>query len=1247
MPFSPNTWYVVTLKVDRVGGATADIWQRDNPAVRTTRSFAMPAGLRYRFYHQTAGGTDWVDNYSELNYQSTSYTYDARDNLTRVTDALGTTTVITYDGFGLKTGMHDPDMGVWGYGYDPGGNLQWQQDAKGQRVSFEYDRLNRLVTRWQGDTGTGKVLAQYGYDAGPRGIGQRTFAAGGPRLTFQDVFTQVSASDWTPSGSGSVSVESQTLKAVSSGAAAAAVVERDLTLDPAQGSLAVQTEFKLAASTHWSLNALVGVGSANTRVGVFANESVVGIQWNPDGTGWSSQTLLSPVKPNTWYVTTLRMMPAGAAQVEVWERDNPAARASYAVKMKANLQWKFHHDTLTGTTWLDNYQEAGEENTASWQYDNRGRPYQAYRSIDGRTYGMAYQYDAADRVIRTAYPNGEWVTATYNTAGQPYGLTGWNTYVVSTTYNALGQVYRMRFDNGREARYTYYGLDTYAQWQNRSWGRLRRMCVISQTASGSCGDANQTPILDLAYEYDAAGNIDVIDDVQNNSQRQSFAYDALDRLVSAGTTAAGNGRYTEVYTYTAVGNFVSKGGVTQWYSDTAHKHAVTGLSNGATFVYDDNGNPSAGSGQALMQRVEISGSQRITYSHAWDIDNRTTAVFSDTYAVHYTTDADGGRVAKIEYTNGAATLTDTFNTRDTARWTFSPSTTVPFSEAGTTNTVLWLSADAGFQETYRSAYALSTGESASVDFRVNVTHTDTQLYLMLEADRGLATHSRLALLVANNKLSVQTRSNGGTPTYPKDLVSALKTYTWYRLTLRVDDVNGFRLELREREACNLASTTCAAVYSQRMPAGKSWRFATAIYDSFVWLDNYVERADGVERTNYVGGVFEHNPATNRGTSYYAFGSGPVAMRVMTGVITASVVTWLHGDHLGSASLTTNASGQRVSELRYKPFGEPRWVWGVTATDKRFTGQEEQAGLGSLYDYHARMYSPALGRFLSADTIVPEPGRPQAHNRYAYVYNGPLALIDPAGHCGTTPAGQPVCDSSSSTQSALTVAPVSFGPSPTYMEAPTHSSGPTYAILEFMMPGYIETRSKVYSQISLSEIALATGADFGPLRGGVESANVTACRGDTCRTYNEVKVSAGAKVGVPVLGNAELGAQWSGKDFGSLGAGQPYLQVRAGADYAGVSAKLTPYSLEAKARFVNGGVGAGIAWQVETRKLMAVPQSALQGLDTQALGKQYFGSDYRFVRVSYSSIDLNWSGVLGMYWFSTVDSPMIVVNEVVE
>ena len=51
----------------------------------------------------------------------------------------------------------------------------------------------------------------------------------------------------------------------------------------------------------------------------------------------------------------------------------------------------------------------------------------------------------------------------------------------------------------------------------------------------------------------------------------------------------------------------------------------------------------------------------------------------------------------------------------------------------------------------------------------------------------------------------------------------------------------------------------------------------------------------------------------------------------------------------------------------------------------------------MYFYNARYYDPALGRFISADTVVPNPGNPQDLNRYAYVRNNPLKYRDPTGH----------------------------------------------------------------------------------------------------------------------------------------------------------------------------------------------------------------------------------------------------------
>ncbi len=60
-------------------------------------------------------------------------------------------------------------------------------------------------------------------------------------------------------------------------------------------------------------------------------------------------------------------------------------------------------------------------------------------------------------------------------------------------------------------------------------------------------------------------------------------------------------------------------------------------------------------------------------------------------------------------------------------------------------------------------------------------------------------------------------------------------------------------------------------------------------------------------------------------------------------------------------------------MRYTPYGVTRS--GTLDTDRRYTGQRWEASLG-LYDYGARFYSPGLGRFVSADTVVPGAGNPQ-------------------------------------------------------------------------------------------------------------------------------------------------------------------------------------------------------------------------------------------------------------------------------
>ena len=113
------------------------------------------------------------------------------------------------------------------------------------------------------------------------------------------------------------------------------------------------------------------------------------------------------------------------------------------------------------------------------------------------------------------------------------------------------------------------------------------------------------------------------------------------------------------------------------------------------------------------------------------------------------------------------------------------------------------------------------------------------------------------------------------------------------------------------------------------------------------------------------------------------------------------MTWLHRDHLGSASVATDNTAAAASipnsETCYKPYGERRVPGSGLPSKWTFAGGYDFVASTGLLEFGARQYDPYIGRFLSADTIVPRPGDPQSFNRYAYARNSPLSRIDPSGH----------------------------------------------------------------------------------------------------------------------------------------------------------------------------------------------------------------------------------------------------------
>jgi len=119
------------------------------------------------------------------------------------------------------------------------------------------------------------------------------------------------------------------------------------------------------------------------------------------------------------------------------------------------------------------------------------------------------------------------------------------------------------------------------------------------------------------------------------------------------------------------------------------------------------------------------------------------------------------------------------------------------------------------------------------------------------------------------------------------------------------------------------------------------------------------------------------------------------------------IFYAHTDHLGSIMFYTNESGEvvrgsqasfdawgnRRDPVTWQPFKEkpPSLLY-----DRGFTGHEhiEQAGIINM---NGRLYDPLIARFLSPDVFIQLPTNSQSFNRYSYVMNNPINLIDLSGY----------------------------------------------------------------------------------------------------------------------------------------------------------------------------------------------------------------------------------------------------------
>jgi len=193
--------------------------------------------------------------------------------------------------------------------------------------------------------------------------------------------------------------------------------------------------------------------------------------------------------------------------------------------------------------------------------------------------------------------------------------------------------------------------------------------------------------------------------------------------------------------------------------------------------------------------------------------------------------------------------------------------------------------------------------------------------------------------------------------------------------------------VHERDNPNVVGT-----FTHVMPSGRTWRFHQWVYRNTAYIANYVERRTNVT-TVYIGNLYEKNVTLGEETKYYYADGRRIAMRKVGG--SNPGVYYLLGDHLGSTVGVVDSVGNNLRNSLFYSFGSGRLSPSSPGTDKLFTGQ--QLDSTGLYLMGARWYDPALGRWISPDTVVPDTRNPQSLNRYSYSFNNPIRYVDRDGH----------------------------------------------------------------------------------------------------------------------------------------------------------------------------------------------------------------------------------------------------------
>ncbi len=642
-------------------------------------------------------------------------------------------------------------------------------------------------------------------------------------------------------------------------------------------------------------------------------------------------------------------------------------------------------------------------------YDVKGRETRSEGVLfDGTPVYVDTQYDSLGRVSRKSLPHKGlalgWTTNGYDEIGRIISVTAPTGDIATTTYdgltttgtNALGQkttTVKNSQDNvvsvtdhlGGVMRYGYDVLGNLTDTTDAAG----HVTTMSYDIRGRKTGMNDPDMGIWSYQYDVLGNLISQTDAKNQSTVMS--YDELGRMVSR---TEPEGLSTWTYDTLWVGALTSESGPvsskTYSYDILGRVTTSTTMVNGQTFAVDTT--------YDAIGRVDTviypqgSTASRFAVKRNYNAQGFMASISNVATGVNIwqaNTVDEFGHTTSERFGNGVVTNRVYDNLRGVM--------TGMQSNSGTTAVQDWAyDHDAGGNMLFRNNRMMRYIESFSYDGLNRLTSVyriatmTTRVYT--GGRKGFSKRASPSKTYAYDAIgNITSKSDVGAYTYDLNHPHAVATAGGNSYAY---DANGNMLSGAGR-------TLSWTSFNKPLGVSTVQGYTGYTYDA---NHNRLIKTTPNSTTVYIGKLFEQVTmgVVSKDVNYVYAGSTLVAsIEDVAGIVSEK---YMHADHLGSINVITDSTGVVLERLSFDAFGKPRNVNGTNSvnsvvvihTTRGYTGHEMDAESG-LINMNARLYDPVLGRFISADTVIPSPGNMQGFNRYAYVNNNPLMYVDPSGH----------------------------------------------------------------------------------------------------------------------------------------------------------------------------------------------------------------------------------------------------------